>query len=88
MKLGETLLAQSDELAEHSVEKGKLTRLFLTPELRAASELVLRWMREAGMTARIDPIGNVVGRLEGARAGLAGADPRLASRYGAQRRQI
>jgi allantoate deiminase len=70
MTLGETLLAQADELAEHSAERGKLTRLFLTPELRGASELVLRWMREAGMSARIDPIGNVVGRYEGLRPGL------------------
>jgi len=30
---------------------------------------VLGWMREAGMRAQVDPIGNVVGRFEGERAG-------------------
>ena len=32
--------------------------------------LTLEWMREAGMSARIDAIGNVVGRYEGNRPGL------------------
>jgi allantoate deiminase len=49
---------------------GGLTRIFLSPEQRLANELVLGWMREAGMAARLDPIGNVVGRYEGERPGL------------------
>ena len=49
---------------------GGLTRVFLSPEQRLANELVLGWMREAGMTARLDAIGNVVGRYEGERPGL------------------
>ncbi len=43
--------------------------MFLSPEQRAANELVLGWMREAGMSARLDAIGNVVGRYEGERRG-------------------
>ena len=44
--------------------------MFLSPQARAASELVLGWMRAAGMQARLDAIGNARGRYEGARPGL------------------
>jgi allantoate deiminase len=47
-----------------------LTRVFLSPEGRAAGDAVLGWMREAGMQAALDAMGNAVGRYEGARAGL------------------
>ena len=50
---------------------GGLTRVFLSAEQRQASDLVLRWMREAGMAAHLDAIGNCVGRYEGERPGLA-----------------
>jgi len=43
---------------------------YLSPEQRAANELVTGWMREAGMSARLDAAGNVVGRYEGERPGL------------------
>src|SRR3954469_18153261 len=59
------------ELARHSELPGGLTRVFLSREQRAASELVLGWMREAGMSARLDDIGNAVGRYEGERPHLA-----------------
>lgn len=63
-------MARADELAAHSEQPGGLTRVSLSPEYRAASERVMGWMREAGMTARLDAIGNVAGRYEGERAGL------------------
>jgi allantoate deiminase len=44
--------------------------VFLSPEGRDAGEAVLGWMREAGMQAALDAMGNAVGRYEGARAGL------------------
>jgi allantoate deiminase len=44
--------------------------VFLSPQGRAAGDLVLGWMREAGMQARLDAIGNAVGRYEGERPGL------------------
>ena len=47
-----------------------LTRIFLTKEHRAAAELILGWMRAAGMQAHLDAIGNVCGRYEGERPGL------------------
>jgi allantoate deiminase len=64
------IMQRCDALARHSELPGGLTRVFLSPEGRAASDLVLGWMREAGMQARLDAIGNVVGRYEGERPGL------------------
>ncbi len=67
---GARLMARADELARHSEQSGGLTRVSLSPEYRGAADLVLGWMREAGMEARLDAIGNVVGRYEGDRPGL------------------
>jgi allantoate deiminase len=60
--LGETIAARLAELAAVSDEPGRLTRLYLGPGHRKAADLVAKWMREAGMTPRIDALGNVVGR--------------------------
>ena len=64
---GPALRARIDELATISAEPGKLTRVFASPEQRRANDLVLGWMRDAGMHAHEDAIGNVVGRYEGQR---------------------
>jgi allantoate deiminase len=64
------ILARCDALAAHSEQPDGLTRVFLSREQRAVNELVLGWMREAGMSARLDAIGNCVGRREGERPGL------------------
>jgi allantoate deiminase len=61
------ILQRCDALARHSELPGGLTRVFLSPQARAAADLVLGWMREAGMQARLDAIGNAVGRYEGER---------------------
>ena len=58
-------MQRCDALARHSELPGGLTRVYLSKENRAANELVLGWMREAGMQASLDAIGNVVGRYEG-----------------------
>src|SRR5918911_2925007 len=63
------IMQRCDALARHSEQPGGLTRVFLSPENRAANELVLGWMREAGLRAEVDAIGNVVGRYEAQRAG-------------------
>ena len=65
------ILERIDALASCSAEDGALTRVFLSPQHRAANKLVSGWMHEAGLEPRIDAIGNVVGRYEGARPGLA-----------------
>src|SRR5438067_1103259 len=64
------IMQRCDALASHSELPGGLTRVFLSREYRAAKDAVLGWMREAGMHAELDAIGNVAGRYEGARAGL------------------
>ena len=64
------IMQRCDSLARHSELAGGLTRVFLSAEYRAATDEVLGWMREAGMEASRDAIGNVAGRYEGLRAGL------------------
>jgi len=65
------IMQRCDALAGHSELPGGLTRVFLSPQARAATESVLGWMREAGMQAKLDAIGNAAGRYEGDRPGLA-----------------
>ncbi|MBR0791578.1 allantoate amidohydrolase [Bradyrhizobium manausense] len=67
--LGEAIARRVHQLATISEEGDKLTRIYLTKELRAASDVLLGWMREAGMNAHLDPIGNVCGRYEGEQPG-------------------
>ncbi|WP_271201027.1 allantoate amidohydrolase [Methylopila turkensis] len=55
-----------DALAAISADVGAITRVFMSPEQTRATELALGWMAEAGMTTRVDAIGNVIGRYEGA----------------------
>jgi allantoate deiminase len=68
--LGEEIVDRIAALAAISETPDRLTRIFLTPEHRAAADLLLQWMREAGMAAHLDAIGNVCGRYEGQRPGL------------------
>jgi allantoate deiminase len=66
LSLGRRAMALLDELARHSDEPGRLTRLYLSPAHRNAADTTLRLMREAGLESHIDALGSVVGRLEGA----------------------
>jgi allantoate deiminase len=68
--LGDEIVSRINRLAEISETPDNLTRIFLTPEHRLAAELIMHWMREAGMKAQLDAIGNVCGRYEGERPGL------------------
>ncbi|MCA6106806.1 allantoate amidohydrolase [Bradyrhizobium cenepequi] len=63
--LGEEIVARINELAAISETPEHLARIYLTPEHRKAADLLLSWMREAGMSAHLDAIGNVCGRYEG-----------------------
>jgi allantoate deiminase len=67
--LGEEIVRRINELGAISEGADALTRIYLTPELRTAADLILGWMREAGMSAQLDAIGNVCGRYEGERSG-------------------
>ncbi len=66
---GTWIKAMVDGWARFSEEEDRLTRVFLSPEHKACAEAVMTAMRAAGMTARIDAIGNVVGRYEAATPG-------------------
>jgi allantoate deiminase len=68
--LGEEIVGRINELAAISETPEHLARIFLTREHHAAADLILGWMREAGMLASLDAIGNVGGRYEGDRPGL------------------
>jgi allantoate deiminase len=67
--LGEEIVARINELGAISETSEHLARVFLTPEHRLAADLILGWMRSAGMQADLDAIGNVCGRYEGERPG-------------------
>jgi allantoate deiminase len=68
--LGDGIVERINELAAISETPEHLTRIFLTQQHRAAADLILGWMRSAGMHAHLDAIGNVCGRTEGERPGL------------------
>jgi allantoate deiminase len=68
--LGDEIVRRINELGAISEVPEHLARLFLTREHRAAADLILSWMRSAGMHAQLDAIGNVCGRYEGDRPAL------------------
>ena len=62
---GARLMRRLDALACFSSEPDALTRLYLTPEHKAAAAVVGDWMRAAGMRVRMDAAGTVAGLYEG-----------------------
>lgn len=64
------IVRRIEELAQVSETDGALTRVAFSPEHARAADLLVAWMREAGMRARMDEIGNVIGRYEGVTEGL------------------
>jgi len=67
--LGEAVMTRLESLARFTDEPGRLTRLYLSPAHKAAALQVGEWMQQAGMTARVDAVGNIVGRYEAAESG-------------------
>jgi len=53
------IIARCRELARITDEPGKTTRLFLSSATRDAHTLLTWWMRQAGLEARTDDIGNL-----------------------------
>lgn len=68
--LGDDIVARIEQLGTISETDENLARVFLSPEHRVAADLILSWMKDAGMEARLDAIGNACGRYEGDRPGL------------------
>jgi N-carbamoyl-L-amino-acid hydrolase len=69
LPFGAAIMDWAEELGALSDDDGALTCAYLTPAHRATAALLAGWMRDAGMTATIDAVGNVVGRY-------AGTDPK------------
>jgi len=64
------VMERCDILGGYSEESDRLTRRYGTSAMGQVNEKVAAWMHDAGMTARRDNAGNLVGRYE---AGSAGA---------------
>jgi allantoate deiminase len=56
------LARRIDLLARVSDERGATTRTFMSPAMCRANTLVGGWMRGAGLSVRVDPAGNLIGR--------------------------
>jgi allantoate deiminase len=63
--LGRRVMAMIEDLARHTDEPGRLTRLYLSKAHRKAAEATLDLMKQAGLDAHIDALGSVVGRIAG-----------------------
>lgn len=64
---GARAVARCDELgvAPYSDSADGLTRTYLSPAYHAAQARLAEWMAEAGMSVRLDPAINLIGRYEG-----------------------
>jgi allantoate deiminase len=65
--LGARPVARCDALGAvpFSEDEEHLNRPYLTPSHRKSLEQLEAWMIDAGMTVRLDPLGNLIGRYEG-----------------------
>ncbi|MDF2038238.1 M20 family metallo-hydrolase [Cytobacillus oceanisediminis] len=69
---GERLASRLDELSRIGLmESGGVTRPGYSADEKEAKELVIKWMKNAGLTVTADGAGNVFGRLEGKTEGPA-----------------
>jgi acetylornithine deacetylase/succinyl-diaminopimelate desuccinylase-like protein len=69
LALGSRILDLADNLAHWSESTGALTCTFFSDAHRAVARQLRDWFAAAGLASEIDPIGNVVGRMPGARPG-------------------
>lgn len=60
-----TVMDRCNLLGSISEEEDRLTRSFGSGAMRDANDIVSRWMKEAGMNVREDPVNNLIGRYEG-----------------------
>src|SRR6266851_850092 len=67
------IIARCREIAACTEVPGEITRLFLTPPMHKVHALLRDWMEAAGMTVRVDAIGN----LRGFWPGLTPGSPHL-----------
>ncbi|CAN7428369.1 allantoate amidohydrolase [Pseudoduganella sp. LjRoot289] len=60
--MGKAIMAWAEQIGALSEDAQGLTCTYMTPTHRATAVQLAQWMREAGMHAHIDAVGNVVGR--------------------------
>lgn len=65
LALGRRLMDRLEALAAFSDDASGLTRLYLSPSHKRAVDALAGWMREAGMSVRMDALGTLIGRYEG-----------------------
>jgi N-carbamoyl-L-amino-acid hydrolase len=77
LEFGPAIMQWSEVIGAWSDMEGGLTCSYMTPAHRRTAGQLAEWMREAGMEARIDAVGNVVGRylsdLPGAQTLITGS---------------
>jgi OHCU decarboxylase len=61
LDFGPAIMQWSEDLAAWSDDENALTCAYMTPAHRQTAAQLLDWMREAGMDAHIDAVGNVAG---------------------------
>jgi len=61
------IMERLEALGRISDEPGRLTRLFASPAMRRANDLVQSWMLQTGMSTKTDALGNLIGRFPGPR---------------------
>lgn len=64
------VMRRCDELARYSSMEGGIERIYLSPQHKQVDAIADAWMREAGLSTRMDAAGSRIGRLQGARPGL------------------
>lgn len=69
LALGRRLIDRLEALAHFSDDAESLTRLYLSPSHKRAADALAGWMRGAGLDVRLDAVGTLIGRYEGATAG-------------------
>ncbi|SFF75148.1 allantoate deiminase/N-carbamoyl-L-amino-acid hydrolase [Duganella sp. CF458] len=60
--MGRDIMEWAEEIGALSEDEQGLTCTYMTPTHRRTANQLAKWMREAGMHAHIDAVGNVVGR--------------------------
>ena len=58
------IMERSDQLATYTMVAGQITRPYATVALWDARRQLTVWMEDAGMTTRVDTVGNLIGRYE------------------------
>lgn len=64
MNIGREILDKLNVLSKISELSKGVTRLYLTKEYLEARNIIENWMKEAGLTIRIDGVGNLIGEYK------------------------